>query len=249
MIFKRSDGTSQSANTRSRAQLVDPEFGVISYRRSPQARYVRLRVTEDGHVKASLPKRAPLYLVKELVESSRAEIRKLLASVQDKRVVYTDGMSIGHSHTLTLKFADISEPRGRIHGQIIDVSLPRDYDEQPDLVQAFVSTQVKRALRREAMAYLPRRLQYLADMHGFEYERERFGNQRGRWGSCSSSGTISLNVALMNLPHELIDYVLVHELAHTRQMNHSTDFWSIVESCLPGYRESRKLLKTMSPIC
>jgi len=249
MIFKRDDGTSQSTKTSSKLQLIDPEFGVISYRRSPQARYVRLRVTEDGHVKASLPKRAPLYLVKELLESSREEIRKLLASTQDKRTVYTNGMKIGHSHSLALNYDDIEEPKGKLKGQIIDVTLPLDYDEQPDLVQAFVSTQVKRALRREATAYLPRRLQYLADMYGFEYERERFGNQRGRWGSCSSSGTISLNVALMNLPHDLIDYVLVHELSHTRQMNHSAEFWSLVESCLPGYRESRKLLKTMSPIC
>lgn len=249
MIFNRDDTTSLSNSARRKTQLIDPEFGVIAYRRSPQSRYVRLRVTEEGHVKASLPKRAPLYLVKELVESSRSEIRKLVNSAVSKRVNYADGMSIGHSHTLTIEYTDKTAPTGRAKGQVIVVTLPYEYRDEPQLTQSFISTHVKRALRREAMAYLPRRLRYLADMHGFHYERERFGNQRGRWGSCSSNGTISLNVALMNLPHELIDYVLLHELAHTRQMNHSPEFWEIVEKCHPQYRESRKLLKSMSPIC
>jgi predicted metal-dependent hydrolase len=53
----------------------------------------------------------------------------------------------------------------------------------------------------------------------------------------------------MNLPFELIDYVLIHELAHTKQMNHSPAFWNIVETCMPDYKQHRKTLKSMSPIC
>lgn len=249
MIYNRDDETSPSTSLKKRAQIVDPEFGVISYRRSATGRFVRLSVTEDGVVKASLPKRAPLYLVRELLDSSRDEIRALVLAARTKRIEYVDGMSIGHSHRLSIRFAVTDVPKRTIHGQIIDIVLPTSYREQPHESQLFISEQVKRALRREAMAYLPRRLRHLADTFGFNYERERFGNQRGRWGSCSSSGTISLNVALMNLTHELIDYVLIHELAHTRQMNHSSEFWDIVENCLPEYRERRKLLKSMSPIC
>lgn len=247
-MFSRADGTSPSTKP-SRSHIVDDEFGIIVCRRSPQSRFVRIRVTEDGVIRASLPKRAPLYMVRELLDGSRDEIRQLVMTQRSKRIRYSDGMAIGHSHRLNIGHADIGNPRKKIQHQEIAVTLPRDWLVDDHRAQSFISTQVRAALRREAMAYLPRRLRYLADQHGFSYERERFGNQSGRWGSCSTSGTISLNVALMNLPHALIDYVLVHELAHTRQMNHSRDFWDIVERCMPDFREHRKLLKTMSPIC
>lgn len=249
MIFNRDDVTSPSTSPRRKVKLVDAEFGVIAYRRSPQSRFVRLRVTEDGHVRATLPKRAPLYLVKELIESSRDEIRTLIGTARQHRIRYVDGMEIGHSHTLRAVHEECAVPRGRIRGQTIEITLPHAEKVSGATAQDFITAWVKRALRREAMAYLPRRLRHLANTYGFDYSRERFGHQRGRWGSCSSNGTISLNVALMNLPFELIDYVLIHELAHTRQMNHSPEFWNIVEACVPQYRENRKVLKTMSPIC
>lgn len=248
MMFNRADGTSPSTK-RSRSHIIDDEFGIIVCRRSPQSRFVRLRVTEAGVIRASLPKRAPLYMVQELLDGSRDEIRRLVAAQQSKRIRYSDGMTIGHSHRLRIVHGAVDVPTKKIHQQEIMVTLPYEMTIDDASAQTFISEQVRRALRREAMAYLPRRLRYLADQYGFAYERERFGNQSGRWGSCSTSGTISLNVALMNLPHALIDYVLIHELAHTKQMNHSHDFWALVERCMPDFREHRKLLKTMSPIC
>lgn len=247
-MFSRADETSPSTKP-SRLQIVDAEFGVVVCRRSAQARFVRVRVTGEGAVRASLPKRAPLYMVRELLDASRDEIRRLVNAQKAKRIPYRNGMNIGHSHRLRIEHADVDKPRRVVSGQEIIVRLPSTSQLDSSAAQDFLSAQVRWMLRREAMAYLPRRLSYLADTHGFSYKRERFGNQTGRWGSCSSSGTISLNVALMNLPHELIDYVLIHELAHTRQMNHSSDFWDIVEKCMPSYREHRKILKTMSPIC
>lgn len=248
-MFNRDVATSRSTNKKPDSHIVDPEFGVVACRRSPQARFIRVRVSDDGSVKATLPKRAPLYLVKELLESSRAEIRTMIATQKAKRISYENGMRIGRSHQLILKYTDIDEPKKKVMGQYIVITLPNEYREDSDAALAYIQPHIKHALRREAMAYLPRRLRYLADNYGFNYERERFGNQKGRWGSCSSSGTISLNVALMNLPLEIIDYVLIHELAHTREMNHSADFWEIVEQHMPNYREHRKILKSMSPIC
>jgi predicted metal-dependent hydrolase len=248
-MFNRVAVTSPSTSQPRRSHVVDNEFGMVACRRSAQAQFVRIRVAEDGTVRASLPKRAPLYLVQELLDLSRLEIRKLVDAQKAKKVLYSDGMAIGHSHHLELRYDDIETPRKKIRGQAILITLPSSFRNHTETAQTYISKQVKLALRREATAYLPRRLRHLAERFGFDYERERFGNQSGRWGSCSSSGTISLNVALMNLPHELIDYVLIHELSHTRLMNHSPEFWQLVEACMPEYKQHRKILKTMSPIC
>jgi predicted metal-dependent hydrolase len=78
---------------------------------------------------------------------------------------------------------------------------------------------------------------------GFRYSRAQIRRQRTRWGSCSASGTISMNVCLLFLRPQVVRYLLIHELCHTRHMNHSNRFWSLVESFEPDYRElDRELL-------
>lgn len=115
-------------------------------------------------------------------------------------------------------------------------------------VQRLVRDKVIEALRAEAKAYLPRRLKELANRGGYTYERVRFSHAGTRWGSRSTTGTISLNIALMKLPDPLIDYVICHELAHTRHMNHSTVFWAEVATLDPLYKAHRKLIKMEHPI-
>lgn len=105
----------------------------------------------------------------------------------------------------------------------------------------------KKLLAKKAKAELPYRLEFLASKYGYRYARCRLSHAGTRWGSCSSSGTISLNIALMQIPAALRDYVLLHELAHLRQMNHSADFWSEVASTDPMYKRHRKALKMFSP--
>ena len=83
---------------------------------------------------------------------------------------------------------------------------------------------------------LTRRLQELSAKHGFVYNRVTIRNQRTRWGSCSYKNNISLNMKLLRLPDELIDYVLLHELAHTRVHNHSPEFWHELEKYVPRPR-------------
>jgi len=246
MLLRRTkDPTGSSA---SRSSVIDPEFGVVECRRT-DSRYVRVRVDEHGKVYATLPRRAPLRYVEQLLDSSRTDIRKMLTHYQSQQVSYTSGMNIGHSHRLFIEQGSIDAPKRKLSGQQLTITLPLGVSPETTEARAYISKEVKKLLRREASAYLPRRLDYLAETYGFEYNKIRFGNPKGRWGSCSSSGTISLNVALMNTPHDVIDYVLIHELSHTKQMNHSPAFWALVESCVPNYKALKKTLKSMSPIC
>ena len=223
----------------------DEEFGDISYRRLARSQYVRIRLNTDGRLQATLPLFAPLSSLARLIDTSREQLRKINTSVQGD--AYIDGQKIGHSHTLHLMPNTSGTFKGNITQQKVVVSYPAGLSPEHAEVQASIREQVARALRIESKAYLPRRLKYLADQGGFRYQKVRFAHQSGRWGSCSSSGTISLNIALMNLPFEMIDYVLVHELAHTKQMNHSPQFWAIVGQYFPDYKNVRKALKARNP--
>lgn len=226
--------------------ITDEEFGTITLRRSSRASHVRIRVGPDGRLRASLPLYAPVFLVKRLVKNSREQLRAMLAE-QHEGIVFEHGMQIGKSHTLIVRPVTAKQTTARRHGQQIIVSLPEDKSLQHSSVARKVRDVVIEALRVEAKSYLPKRLAYLAEAGGFSYEKIRFSHASGRWGSCSSNGTISLNIALMKLPFELIDYVLVHELSHTVEMNHSKDFWNLVESGDPQYQVHRASLKKESP--
>lgn len=91
-------------------------------------------------------------------------------------------------------------------------------------------------IRRQARHHLPMRLRELARQHGLGYDRVSIRSQKSRWGSCSSRGTISLNDQLLFLRPEAVDYLLIHELCHTREMNHSPRFWALVARCCPDWR-------------
>lgn len=84
--------------------------------------------------------------------------------------------------------------------------------------------------KAEARRKLTGRLKHLAERHGFTYGRVFIRNQKTRWGSCSSKNNISLNMKLSRLPEELMDYVILHELAHTRIKDHSSEFWKLMDS-------------------
>lgn len=97
--------------------------------------------------------------------------------------------------------------------------------------------------KRKARALVTHRVEYFADKMGITYGRIAMRNQKTRWGSCSNEGNLNFNCRLLFLPPELVDYVVVHELAHRRHMNHSPQFWQEVERYLPDYRERRERLK------
>jgi len=93
-------------------------------------------------------------------------------------------------------------------------------------------------LRKEACDYLPVRLNQLAVQFGFTYHRVRISQSRGRWGSCSSKKNINLSLYLMTLPLHLIDYVILHELCHTKEMNHGPSFWALLDEVTGGKARS-----------
>ena len=101
----------------------------------------------------------------------------------------------------------------------------------------------ERKLRAEARVVLKAKLDYFSKIMGLKYGRLTISGAKTRFGSCSSKGNISFSFRLMRYPEEAIDYVVVHELAHLVEMNHSPRFYAVVARVLPDYKERRRLLK------
>lgn len=110
-------------------------------------------------------------------------------------------------------------------------------------LSAVQRTALEKRYKEAARSYIPKRVAYYHDMTGGTYQRIAIRDQKTRWGSCSSKGTLSFNWRLMLAPPAVLDYVVVHELCHLTHMNHSPAFWQSVEAVCPDYRDLRKWLK------
>lgn len=115
--------------------------------------------------------------------------------------------------------------------------------QQKEPMQEKLTTEQIRELAEQALEVFPKRVAYYAERIGVTYDKITIRNQKTRWGSCSAKGNLNFNCLLMLTPPEIQDYVVVHELCHRKEMNHSKRFWDEVEKVLPDYRERRKWLK------
>lgn len=196
---------------------------------SPRARRVSLRVRPWLGLEVVVPKRFPRRRIEGILQQHEAWIRRQLAR-----------------HAPTLQAPPLPgeihlEALGK-HWEIIVDENQRVLKERPEgrlcipAAREKAIASLRNWVRRQAQLNLPERLQQLAQEHGFAYERVSIRSQKSRWGSCSSRGTISLNDQLLFLQPAAVDYLMVHELCHTREMNHSNRFWSLVESCCPDWR-------------
>ena len=102
--------------------------------------------------------------------------------------------------------------------------------------------------KEAARALVHERAAYFADAHGFSYKRIAIRNTRRSWGSCSEHGNLNFNYKIVFLPRALADYLIVHELCHLREFNHSPAFWAHVEAIIPDHKEKRRLLKKVEKL-
>lgn len=107
---------------------------------------------------------------------------------------------------------------------------------------SFTEQEIARMMKL-AKQIIPEKVAHYARLTGVTYGRITIRKQKTRWGSCSREGNLNFNCLLMMAPPEVLDYVVIHELSHRFEMNHSSRFWAQVEKVLPGYRKPRKWLK------
>ena len=115
-------------------------------------------------------------------------------------------------------------------------------NEQEKSMPKFTAEEIHN-LADKALEIIPKRVEYYAEIMGVSYGRIAIRNQVSRWGSCSAKGNLNFNCLLMLCPIEVLDYVVVHELCHIREMNHSRKFWSLVERFCPEHKQHKAWLK------
>ncbi len=139
----------------------------------------------------------------------------------------------------------VTAPRQMTQSQIRDV-LTAQWERMEAMLQCAraasedpIDYETVKALAEEALAVLPEKARYYAERMGVRYRRITIRNQTGRWGSCSAQGNLSFNCLLMLAPEYAQDYVVVHELCHLKEMNHSARFWALVEQTLPDWKKGK----------
>ena len=222
----------------------------ISYlvRQSRRARRMRMVLAEDGSLSVILPQNMSRADAADFVRSNLAWIErtKLKISLRGRRKKVQapsfpqefDFPLTGEHFTFRYEWSNTCWTGVRETGDLIQVT-GRVLDPER------VREAVRLYLIRKAERILEPQLRELASAHGFQAGKVSFRFQRGRWGSCSRGKDISLNAQLLFLPTEEVRYVLIHELCHTREMNHSARFWREVERYCPDWRRIRDRLRRL----
>lgn len=220
-----------------------PDIGNVYLYKRKGSRNIRLKIDANGKVSVSLPYFVPYVMATEYLKKHIAWIQ----AEQSKRTVQLfEGMSIGRLHTLRfMKDSEALTPKTRVTAN--EVIVRHAHIPSDAIVQSAAKKASIRALKQQASHFLPKRLKDIALSEGYNYSSVSVKQMKGRWGSCNQDKAIVLNIFLMELPVELIDYVILHELAHTRALNHGPAFWQEFEAHLPNAKALRKQLRGFQP--
>lgn len=231
-------------------QLHIKDIGEVMFHQNPKAKYLKIKVHPDMGVRVTMPRFVSVENAITFLNTKKNWIenaRKRQEDKKDKIPVFDENSHFQtRYHELKISKHPKNTLRARISQGKIDIWYP-DYAQAEDpRVQSYIRKIIIEALRIEAKDYLPERLLQLANQHRLKVNNISVRNNKTRWGSCSSGNNISLNLHLMRLPNHLVDYVLLHELAHTLVRNHSKKFWDTLEGLLPGAKRLDKELNRYS---
>lgn len=221
------------------------EIGEVIIQKRRGAKNIRLTISHDGVPKITMPSWSPFKVGEAFAISRSAWI---IEHQKGKgRHLFEPDTRVGKAHRIRYIYEKRSTITSRVTQTELIVRLPHGINTSDIAVQNVVHTGAIRALKQEAQNLLPARLELLAQKHGFEYKSVSVKRLKSRWGSCSSHKEIALNIYLMQLPWEIIDYVLMHELLHTRIMAHGKPFWDELSRYVPELASKRKVIRDHRP--
>lgn len=215
---------------------MSPQAIEYTVRRSDRARRVRVTVHPEGAVEVVLPRRARDREAAAAVAELRPWIERRLAEAAQLRERLAErGATVPFLGSVLQLAVEPGRTRAHRRGDVLHVPAG---DARPA---------IERWYRRTARAEVVPRLDEAVAALGLSYASVRIGNQRTRWGSCSSTGAMSFNWRLLLAPEDVLDYVVWHEACHLRHLDHSPRFWALLERHRPGYREQKAWLRRHGP--
>jgi len=220
-------------------------IGFVVFYKRRNSRSIKISIAHDNQVRVSMPQWMPYSAGIQFVRLKRAWILAHQKSISK----LCEEMAIGKAHRLHfIVNKNISKSTSRITSTEVRVIVDSP-KKIPDAGTQKIARQASiRAMRQEASNLLPIRHRQLANKYNFNYTKPQIKRLSARWGSCNHKKDITLNLYLIQLPWELIDYVIVHELVHTKILNHGQDFWEEMTKYLPNPKALRKKLKQYQPI-
>jgi predicted metal-dependent hydrolase len=210
-------------------KLHDDELGIITVVVNPRAKRYILKI-KGGAVFGVIPPGGSEEKLMLFLNMNRLKLIAMLKKQPVGRGFLSDTTDL-QTHTFKLNIFRTQRDNFHMTLQegVLHIACPQETRFEDTDVQHILKTFLEKALQHEAKRLLPERLQTLAKQHAFIYSGVRISKSKTRWGSCNSKRKINLSFLLLLLPDELIDYVLLHELCHTRVMNHSSLFWKLMD--------------------
>ncbi|AKQ47759.1 hypothetical protein TH63_15375 [Rufibacter radiotolerans] len=222
-------------------------IGTVRFIPSATAKYVRISIRPGQGVRVTLPKRASLAQAEAFVQEKSGWIKKHLVSQaqeQRKKTLFTPELPYQtRFHQLQLQSYTLPHCKSRLKAGVLHVWYPEQIGHEHEDVQDYIQKAIEYTLRLEAKEHLPQRVAFFARQFGFSYQQVTIKNAKTRWGSCSATNNINLNLHLMRLPAHLSDYVILHELAHTVEKNHGPRFWALLDKISGDAKGLDKQLK------
>lgn len=219
-------------------------IGEVTLAKRRGTRSLRLSINATGRVRIGLPLWVPYSTGINFAKSRRDWINE--QQVFNQHAQLRSGMKIGKAHTLYFNH-DPQATSIKTRIDKIGIYLTGPYNDQDERVQLKARLVSERALNNEAKVILPQRVKSLSSLHNYSYKELKIRKLTSRWGSCSSHKVITLSYFLMQLPWELIDYVILHELVHTKYLNHSPRFWRALEGLVSGAKAKQKEIHAHKP--
>jgi predicted metal-dependent hydrolase len=209
------------------------DIGEVSFVKNKRAKNLRITINRSRGIKVTIPKNVPINYAFHFVEQKKDWIRKSILKFElttPQKTIFQPGYNFStRFHNIDFTYNPDSPLKIKVSKGLIAVIYPSQEVLLSEAGQKLIGKGIEFAIRKEAKHYLPLRLEILAKKNGFSYKEIRVKNLKSRWGSCSSQNNINLNIHLMRLPEHLIDYVILHELAHTVHKNHGKLFWQLLD--------------------
>ena len=221
----------------------------IKLKKSFKAKNVSIKIKPFEGVLVTVPMLVSFKLAEDFVKTKIKWINKNLNKVQKQEQSYTffsaNNSFKTRSHLLNITSTELSKNTVLIENTNVKVLISKKLSISSEENQLYIRNIILEIWRKEAKEYLPKRVKALAIDHDFNYQKLTIKNTKSR-GSCSFDNNINLSLHLMRISNELIDYVILHELVHTKVKNHSSKFWETLEKHCPNSKILDKELKKYS---